>query len=273
VRMGRPSRGGEPEAPAALLGQLAHELSILVRSDVELAASRRLHRLRLILFELAALLAAAVAGFLALAALTWAAVRALDQVLPGWASALVAAGAWAGVSAALLALERSRHLLVALGERHHARLVASAEETRADAEQAVRRTAEQLARAVVREAARHELRTLEAAADEAVETAETDAGALLKDVVEALGAPARASLALLERNRRAACLPELTPFRPSGLGRGLRRLRREPELGHDGQRVVVVARRRHRAPGVLDEPGEALLHRAAGGRDLAARRG
>src|SRR5919204_6499954 len=94
----------EHETPSQLLGQLAHETSVLVRSELELAAAERLPAFRRIGIETAAALAAAVASVFAFACVTWAAGRAADLVLPGWAAPLVVAGGWFLIAASLLAL-------------------------------------------------------------------------------------------------------------------------------------------------------------------------
>ena len=62
----------------ALVGDLAHHLSVLVRKDLELAAVQRAPEIRQLAIEVAAALAAAVALFLTLGALSWAAFQGLD---------------------------------------------------------------------------------------------------------------------------------------------------------------------------------------------------
>ena len=64
-----------------LLGELAHELSLLVRSELEVAAAERGPSLHRIAIELAASLGAAVAMLLALGAASLAAVEGLRLVL------------------------------------------------------------------------------------------------------------------------------------------------------------------------------------------------
>ena len=88
-----------------LLGELAHELSLLVRSELEVAAAERGPWLHRIAIELAASLGAAVAMLLALSAASFAAVEGLRLVLPGWLAALAVAVAWAGITALLLRVD------------------------------------------------------------------------------------------------------------------------------------------------------------------------
>ena len=93
-----------------LLGELAHELSLLVRSELEVAAAERGPWLHRIAIELAASLGAAVAMLLALGAASLAAVEGLRLVLPGWLAALVVAVGWLGITALLLRVDHPRRL-------------------------------------------------------------------------------------------------------------------------------------------------------------------
>ena len=82
-----------------LLGALTEEVSRLVRSELELAVARRGPELRRVGLELGATLPALIAAVLALLALTWAAGAGLADAIPGYAAALVLAGAWGLVAA------------------------------------------------------------------------------------------------------------------------------------------------------------------------------
>jgi Putative Actinobacterial Holin-X, holin superfamily III len=142
----------DSDKPGRLLGQLAHELSQLVRSDIELAAAERLPEARRALMELVVLAAGLVALVFALAAATWAAVRGLTLVIPGWSSPLVVAGAWLILAVLLLAHDYPRRLVAQLSAERHGRVIASSRAEREQAEETIRSTAEQLAQALLREA-------------------------------------------------------------------------------------------------------------------------
>jgi hypothetical protein len=189
------ARAAAHETPSRLLAQLVHETSVLVRSELELAAAERLPAFRRLGNETAAALAAAVASCLAFACLTWAAARAADLVLPGWAAPLAVAGGWLLIAASLLP---RRHLRRAL-RADPAEISRSAGRTRATAEQAVRETAERLAEAAARHAAARELKFAAGAVEHAVGGAEADARYLLKELTAAVSAGGRAGIGVLER--------------------------------------------------------------------------
>jgi hypothetical protein len=140
------------ETSDELLGRVAHELSLLVRADLELAAAERAPQVRRISIELATALAAAVALVLALAAASLAAIQGLDTVLPSWAASLIVAGAWALVGLLLLRLDHPRRLLRRLSSDSTDRGIESARAARSEAERAVKTSAEKLAEAMAREA-------------------------------------------------------------------------------------------------------------------------
>jgi hypothetical protein len=189
----------EHETPSRLLGQLAHETSVLVRSEVELAAAERLPALHRIGTETAAALAAAVASVFACTCVSWAAVRGAELFLTGWAAPLVVAGGWLLIAASLLAIRHPRrhpHLAFCADPTEIAR---SARRTRATAEQAVRETAERLVEAAARRAAARELKIAAEAVEHAVGSAEADARYLLKELAAAMSAGGRAGVGVLER--------------------------------------------------------------------------
>jgi len=87
----------DPEKTAEeLLGELAHQLSLLVRSELEVAAAERGPWLHRIAIELAASLGAAVAMLLALGAASFAAVEGLRLVLRG--GSRLSRSRWSGVA-------------------------------------------------------------------------------------------------------------------------------------------------------------------------------
>ena len=182
----------------ALLGQLAHELSLLVRAELETAAVERLPTLRRGARDAAVATAAASALFLALATTTWAAVRGLDLVVPTWAAALIAAGVWLVVALALATLDHPRRLVAALTEASAPERLASARAGRREAEDAVRATAERLVQAVVHEAAAYEFRSVTDLFEHEAESGEAEAKRVL-GAIASLTRPGRAGVSLLER--------------------------------------------------------------------------
>jgi hypothetical protein len=187
------------DSPGRLLGQLAHELSQLVRNDLELAAAEQLPELRRAAAELAVLAAAVVALAFGLAAATWAAVRGLTLVIPAWSSPLVVAGAWLLIAVLLFGHGLPRRLLARLSKQRHARVIASSQAERQQAEQTIRQTAEQLAEALLREAEAQGLRAATSVAKHGAQEAEHEAGHLLTQLAEALLAPGKAGLSILDR--------------------------------------------------------------------------
>jgi regulator of protease activity HflC (stomatin/prohibitin superfamily) len=189
------SSGSTPEA---LLGQLAHELSVLVRADVELAAAEQLHTLRRLIVDAAVLVVAAVSALLALGGFTCAAVRGVEGAAHWWAPLVVACG-WLLVAVGLLALEHPRRLVRAARRERHEEIVEAQRRQRAEAERQIRETAEQLIGTAVRHAAARQLEEARKLAREQVERVEDEAGDLLSELVDAFSAPGRAGLSLLDR--------------------------------------------------------------------------
>ena len=187
------------ETSDELLGRVAHELSLLVRADLELAAAERAPQVRRISIELATALAAGVALVLALAAASLAAIQGLDTVLPSWAASLIVAGAWALVGVLLLRLDHPRRLVQRLSAESTGRAIDSARAARSEAERAVRETAEKLGEAVAREAAERGLKEGFEAAEDLAAAAEDEAEDLLKDLVVALLTSGKAGISFLER--------------------------------------------------------------------------
>jgi Putative Actinobacterial Holin-X, holin superfamily III len=187
------------ETSDELLGQLAHELSVLVRRELELAAVQNAPQLRQVAIELAAALAAGAALLLACAALSLAAIQALSLVLPAWGASLVVALGWASIAALLVRHEHPRRLARRLTAGEHERSLEAAERERDQAERTVKATAERLGEAVAREAVERELKAGVTAAEHMAEVAEQEAEDLLKELIVAVLAPGRAGISVLER--------------------------------------------------------------------------
>jgi hypothetical protein len=207
-----PDHAAEPgHRSAELLGELARELSSLVRRDVEVSAAERLPTLRRALLDLAAIAVVALAALFTLGALSVAAGRLLEGPLSGWAAAVVVAGAWAVVAVVGTAVlvrprtqPREREELFGLlqmltRDQGLEELRAASEEARDEAEREMRRSAEALVETLLHEAAEHQLKALPAAAKRELESVETDAPELLGELLALLAMPARAGLHALGR--------------------------------------------------------------------------
>ena len=213
-----------PERPRAaeLLGELARELSRLVRRDSEVAMAERLPTLRRALLDLAALLVVAVAALFALAAVSIATGSLLSRALPGWTAALVVAAGWSVVALVLAAVllrpraqprEREELLgLVQMLARDHdlEQLRASREQVRDEAEGQMRETAGAVVEALLEEAAEHQLKALPQLAKREAEEAEADATDLLVEALSLVTAPARAGWRALERIAEPPLAPPAT---------------------------------------------------------------
>jgi Putative Actinobacterial Holin-X, holin superfamily III len=182
-----------------LLGELAHQLSLLLRSELEVAAAEREPWLHRIAIELAASLGAAVAMLLTLGAASLAAVEGLRLVLPGWLAALVVAVAWGAVTALLLRVDHPRQLWRRMRTQTHEQAMATAYADRSTAEADVRATAERLSHAISAEMREREARAIIAGEKRLISTGERDAEVVLKELMSILAAPGRAGVNLLER--------------------------------------------------------------------------
>jgi membrane protein implicated in regulation of membrane protease activity len=182
-----------------LLGELAHELSLLVRSELEVAAAERGPWLHRIAIELAASLGAAVAMLLALGAASFAAIEGLRLVLRGWLAALTVAVAWVGITALLLRVDHPRRLWRRLRQQTYEQTMATAYEDRSAAEADVRVTAERLSHEISAEMREREARAIIAGEKRLISTGERDAEVVLKELMSILAAPGRAGVNLLER--------------------------------------------------------------------------
>src|SRR5580765_6854036 len=182
-----------------LLGELAHQLSLLLRSELEVAAAEREPWLHRIAIELAASLGAAVAMLLTLGAASLAAVEGLRLVLPGWLAALVVAVAWGAITALLLRVDHSRRVWRRMRTQTHEQAMATTYADRSTAEADVRATAERLSHAISAEMREREARAIIAGEKRLVSTGERDAEVVLKELMSILAAPGRAGVNLLER--------------------------------------------------------------------------
>jgi hypothetical protein len=220
------SRSTPRRDSAELLGELARELSALVRRDVDVAAVERLSVLRRGLLDLAAIAAVVLAALFALVALTFAFAVAIAAAIPTWSAALVVAAAWALIAAALtLTVLRRRAqppehgeligLLQLISRKHGLEhLRAWREQARDEADQQVRNTAAALVDTLLDEAAEHQVKALPTVATERLaEAADAAAPNLLSDALALFTAPARAGLSILGRIVEPVAAPSETARR------------------------------------------------------------
>ena len=190
---GTPDRDAAPVRSAdELLGEVARELTILIRSDLELAAAQRSPEVREVVGDVAATGIAAAAALLAFAALSSAAVLGLSHAMASWGAALVVAGVWALVTLILLRMGNLARLRGRLSPESQGQALASARAARDEAEQKIKVASGQLGRAVVREATQHEMATIVQAEQRIADTVERDVEAILRDLVGALSVPEKA---------------------------------------------------------------------------------
>lgn len=188
----------QDETPGALLGQLAEDLSLLVRGDLEVAAARRGPEARRLALEVACTLVVAAALLMALGSLTWAAALGLTSLVSDWAAALVLAGAWSLVAALLLRIDHPRRLLSRLVHDTRGDALAHALAERGDAERAMKATAERFGEAVAKAATERELRAPIDRAEHLLQATEREADDLARALAAALLAPGRVGLGALE---------------------------------------------------------------------------
>ncbi|HEY1367240.1 MAG TPA: phage holin family protein [Gaiellaceae bacterium] len=187
---GRTSTGHR--SSAELRGELFHQLSLLVRSDLEVAAIRRGPELRQIGVEVASGVGAATATVLALVALTIAGEIGLALVVRPWLAGLIGAAFWLGVALLLTGLDRPRRLLRRLRRDPDPGALERARRERHEIETVVRATAQELGRTLAREAAEREIEAAAHAAERQMEL-------FIRELRAALLAPGRAGIGLFER--------------------------------------------------------------------------
>jgi Putative Actinobacterial Holin-X, holin superfamily III len=181
-----------------LVAQLAHELSLLVRSELEVAAAERRPWLQHIAVELTATAAAVVTSVLTLIVASLAAVAGLRLLMPDAIAALVVAVIWGVVTALLLSVDHPRRLWKRYRQPHD-EAIAAAQADRANAEAAVRRVAKRLSRALSAELRAREAHALIAGEKRLVAAGERDVEVVLKELLSLLTAPGRLGVSLLER--------------------------------------------------------------------------
>jgi hypothetical protein len=192
-------RSGETDADAVepsvdeLLGEIAHQLTVLMRSDFQLAAAERAPEIRQGARDMAAVAVAAATALLGFAAVSWAAVLGLSHVMASWGAALVVAGFWTVVTVLLLRSGGVMRLKARVGPERQEQALAAARAARSDAERAITAAAAKLGKALMRETAGYEMKTIVAAEQRIADTVERDVEAILRDLVGALSVPEKAS--------------------------------------------------------------------------------
>jgi len=193
--------GAEPQASDELIGRLAHELSLLIRSDVELSALERGPVLRKVAIEAAVTLLSGLVLLLSLAAVGWAAILGLANIVPRGVAALLVAAGWAAIGGLLLRFGPPHRLWRRLTRETHEQRLASAQLHRREAERSVRETAADLGRALMHEARDRELHAAASAAHRVGAAAEHEVEAVLKELGRALNVPAKAGRTLFDKLR------------------------------------------------------------------------
>ena len=183
--------GAHDESISELVEQLGRDASRLALTEAALGASQRVPDLRPIVLNVAVALAAVLALLTAFALGNWAAVTALSYVLPTWLAALALAVAWIGVGIVLLATLRRRAERTSRvawwqmigGDRGEA--IETLQQSRDEAEQALRETIDHLSGAIAGAAADHLADAVVPLAGAAVDVGEELLEAS-EDVVEAI---------------------------------------------------------------------------------------
>jgi Putative Actinobacterial Holin-X, holin superfamily III len=190
-------------ASPQLLGELARELSVLVRRDLEVAVVERLATVRRALLDVAAVGVLAVAVLFSLASLSLAAGLAVAASLAAWQAALIIAAGWAAlalIGGAILLRPRLQPdereelygLLQMLSKNHHLDdLRREREGARDDAEREMRQSSAALVTTLLDEATEHQVKALPGVAKREAERLETEAAELLEQRLPLLVAPAR----------------------------------------------------------------------------------
>jgi hypothetical protein len=194
----------ERQSSDALIGDLAHELSLLIRSDVELSALERGPLLRKVTAEVAVAVLAGFVFLVGLGALGWAAILGLAEVLPKAVAAFLVAVGWVLVAVLLLRFGPPHRLWRRLNRETHEQRFMTARVHRKKAEHAVRETAADLGHAIMREAREHEFQAAASAAHRVGAATEHEIDALRRELGRAFNVPAKAGKTLLERFRGPA---------------------------------------------------------------------
>ncbi len=179
------------ESVAELVEQLGRDASRLALREAALGASRRVPELRRVALGAAGVVLLVLAFTAAFALANWAAVSGLSSILPTWLAALVLAVCWLAVGTALLvALIRRMGDAPSIlwwrmigADRPEA--TRTLQESRDEAEQALRDTIELLAGAVAHAAAGQVADAVESLGDAAAEVGDEFLEAS-EDVVDAI---------------------------------------------------------------------------------------
>jgi hypothetical protein len=151
--------GEDEESVGELVERLGRDASRLIACEAALSASRNVPELRRAALAAGAVVLAAFAFVAAFALANWAAVSGLSSVVSTWLAALLLAACWLVLGVVLLTtlLARMRHTAGAdwwrlLGDDRE-QAVLTVQQSRDEAEEALRDTMERLTRAIAREAA------------------------------------------------------------------------------------------------------------------------
>jgi hypothetical protein len=194
-----------PSAAERLLGQLATDSAALLRCEIELSAARRVPELRRQALDSAQAALAVVCPLLAAAALSWAAVVSMSNVVPNWAAPLVVSAGWLGVGAVLIhrlmRTDPGRGMLWRAGPEELDEMVERCQLARDAAEARVRTTSGLLASELVHAGLDHGI-------EEAMHRAEAEIVAIedgmpiLSEAAGILIAPGRLGITLIARALR-----------------------------------------------------------------------
>jgi hypothetical protein len=194
-----------PSAAERLLGQLATDSAALLRCEIELSAARRVPELRRQALDSAQAALAVVCLLLAAAALSWAAVVSMSNVVPNWAAPLVVSAGWLGVGAVmihrLMRTDPGRGMLWRAGPEELDEMVERCQLARDAAEARVRATSSLLASELVHAGLDHGI-------EEAMHRAEAEIVAIedgmpiLSEAAGILIAPGRLGITLIARALR-----------------------------------------------------------------------
>ena len=171
---GEGSEGSE-ESVAELAEQLGRDASRLALCEAALGASRRVPEPRRVALAAAAAVVLVLAFTAAFALANWAAVSGLSLTLPTWLAALVMAGCWLVVGTALLVVlvrrvgDSSSVVWWRMIGADRPEAVRTLQESRDEAEQALRDTFDRLSGAVVHAAAGQVTNAVESLGDAAAE--------------------------------------------------------------------------------------------------------
>jgi Putative Actinobacterial Holin-X, holin superfamily III len=202
----------EPLTASVLAARVARDLAVLVRLEVEAAVWSHAEQLRRPAKDLRRLLAAAASLLIALAFVSWGAVRALDATARPWLAALLVGGAWL-VLAGLLSVRGRRDFRRWRKAHPHADHLRERTQAEADARTSLEALLDLLAGELsrheeqrVKRAAGKELRTVErelgaeaTALETDVHEIETRAATALQELLEIVTLPGRAGIDALRR--------------------------------------------------------------------------